>query len=344
MQIDVIKRLEDLKSIKDDWNLLFNRRRYSAFQSFYFSYYSWKKELSIDKRNKLSVVIIRKKEPIAIFPFYLDKKRRLRVINDIHCDFCDCLLEEPFDFNIIINTLRDNFNIKYVSLINLKKNSFLLNSLKLMSNYLLISGSDYNYSYLNLEKGHFPNNKTDYRSKQISEFRRIEKKHNNKKHRILNVVDSAFPFQEILLLREEMIALGTRKKDFLPESQIALLLSLYNSKNLILSVIYHNSKINAISFILVRSYEYLFWIDMFNDKKMINIFNYISLIRYYSNKKNIKLNFGRGIYDYKLQNFLPEIAPLFYCNIFFNKFDRLFHLSLTIVKNFLKFTYKRLKT
>ena len=42
---------------------------------------------------------------IHFIPFYIDAKKRLRLINDIHVDFCDILANKEFDYNLFFQLL-----------------------------------------------------------------------------------------------------------------------------------------------------------------------------------------------------------------------------------------------
>ena len=47
--------------------------------------------------------------------------------------------------------------------------------------------------------------------------------------------------------------------------------------------------INSISFILCKKSNYLIWIDLYDNTKMINLFNYVSLISSLSKKNKINI-------------------------------------------------------
>ena len=341
MKIKVIGNISDFKNLEEDWNILFRlKNNYSTFQSFEFNYFSWKHDLSKSK-NILSIVVLYESNIIkSILPFYIDRRLRLRFINDLHADFCDCLTNIEINLNEVIKVLQSNFIIRYFNLINLRTNSCILEN-QLPDYCKLISSSE--YSILPLEKGVFPDNFSRYRSKQKTEFRRIKKINKDKKHKIIDCNISVFPVSDIQKLRSDIIKLGLRDKMFLPSSQLLLIEELYNKGKIILSIVKTNNKINAISFVVKDSNQYLTWIDMFDNSKMINIFNYISLITVLSSKESVKINFGRGKYKYKLLNFLPHSKDLFTLQIFSSKWQELkYSLEQNIVR-FLRFVYKIFK-
>jgi hypothetical protein len=341
MQIKVISNILDLKDLEDDWNRLFRKKNsYSVFQSFEFNYFSWKYDLS-KSRNILSIVVLYDDNSIkSILPFYIDRRLRLRFINDIHADFCDYLTDIEVDLDLVVKELRSNFTIKYFNLINITTNSSILE--KKLPNYCKLTLSS-EYSILQLGKGVFPENSSQYKSKQKTEFRRIIKKHKDKKHELIdcNILD--FPISEIENLRGDMIKLGLRDENYLPASQLLLIEELYNKEKIILSIVKTNNKINAISFVIKDSTQYLTWIDMFDNSKMINIFNYISLITGLSSEESVKINFGRGGYRYKLLNFLPQSEDLFSVQIFSSKWQESKYIFKRNIFWFLRRFYKMFK-
>ena len=341
MQIKVISNILDFKDLEDDWNRLFRKKNsYSVFQSFEFNYFSWKYDLS-KLRNILSIVVLYDDNYIkSILPFYIDRRLRLRFINDIHADFCDYLTDIEVDLDLVVKELRSNFTIRYFNLINITTNSSILE--KKLPNYCKLTLSS-EYSILQLGKGVFPENSSQYRSKQKTEFRRIIKKHKDKKHELIdcNILD--FPIAEIENLRGDMIKLGLRDKNYLPAAQLLLIEALYNKEKIILSIVKTNNKINAISFVIKDSTQYLTWIDMFDNSKMINIFNYISLITVLSSEESVIINFGRGGYRYKLLNFIPQSKDLFSLQIFSSKWQELKYNLESNVVWFLRGVYKIFK-
>ena len=341
MNLKVINNISDFKNLEEDWNTLFrSKNNYSIFQSFEFNYFSWKYDLS-KSRNILSIVVLYDDNYIkSILPFYIDRRLRLRFINDIHADFCDYLTDIEVDLDLVVKELRSNFTIRYFNLINITTNSSILE--KKLPNYCKLTLSS-EYSILQLGKGVFPENSSQYRSKQKTEFRRIIKKHKDKKHELIdcNILD--FPIAEIENLRGDMIKLGLRDKNYLPAAQLLLIEALYNKEKIILSIVKTNNKINAISFVIKDSTQYLTWIDMFDNSKMINIFNYISLITVLSSEESVIINFGRGGYRYKLLNFIPQSKDLFSLQIFSSKWQELKYNLESNVVWFLRGVYKIFK-
>ena len=115
MKIEIINNNDRFLGLKQDWDQLFKLGNYSVFQSFAFNYYSWHIDLSKNIRNQLAIVMVKKKDKVVtFFPFYVDAKKQLRFINDIHADFCDCISSEKIDvsqlFSNKIDSILEFFN------------------------------------------------------------------------------------------------------------------------------------------------------------------------------------------------------------------------------------------
>ena len=180
MRIDIVDSIEEFRVLKSDWDFLYDKdKKYSVFQSFDYNYYSWKYEYQ-DSNSKLAIVRVELNSQIcSILPFYMDKRKRIRFINDIHSDFCDCLSTKILNFKLIEDVLRVKFMFHHIQLINLKKESKILS----FQNISLKSKNS-TYSFLTLKKGVFPENFKSYKSKQKTEFRRIIKKNKDNKRTI----------------------------------------------------------------------------------------------------------------------------------------------------------------
>jgi len=85
----------------------------------------------------------------------------------------------------------------------------------------------------------------------------------------------------------------------------------------------------------------LFWIDMYDNAKMINIYNYILFLENISRDNSVNISFGRGVYDYKVANFKPDIKQLFAIYIYENQLNLSLFLFFDKIKDILKSIYKK---
>ena len=243
MKYRIISNIIEFKDVENDWQAVYEKDKESTvFQSFEFNYFSWIYDLEKAK-NTLEIVIYYDSDKIrAIFPFYIDKRSRLRFINDLHADFCDAVSIVDVNFNEVIKVLRSNFKIHYFQLVNLRKESSLLDYSTLNRCSVI---SDVDYSVLNLNKGVFPDNCFDYKSKQKTEFRRVLKLNEDKDYKIIDYTKTLFPKFQIENLREKMILLGSRDERFLSKSQLLLIEELYLNGKVVLSIVSERGIINA---------------------------------------------------------------------------------------------------
>ena len=345
MKVKVFNNNSQLLEIKEDWNKLFNEGSYSVFQSFDFNYYSWKYELESDKRNQLAITVIRTNRGVlAIFPFYIDSNKQLRFINDLHFDFCDFIAIESINFSIVYDYLKQEVDFKSMRLINVKKEANIYKAVRDLNSINKVVQSTSEYSILILDKGTFPYNVPYYRSHQKHRINKILRKNEEKQFLIVNYQEHIFPMKDILLLKEKMIGLGIRKDNFLTNERILLIECLYNSGIIILHIIKDKGKTNVINILLKKSpSEFMFWIDLFDDSKLINIYSYINFIKSSSEAQSVIINFGRGRYPYKTSNFLPEFHKLYHMYIFFNKWQKLRFLILNQIRSISIAMYNKIK-
>ena len=82
---------------------------------------------------------------------------------------------------------------------------------------------------------------------------------------------------------------------------------------------------------------------MYDESKMVNLFNYISLVSRFSEKESININFGRGDYGYKISNFLPEIKSLYSVFLFSSDWQEFKFRFKNNVFSILRYLYKKIK-
>ena len=318
MKVRVIKNKEALLLIKKEWDKIFLEGEYTIFQSFQFCYNS------LNEKSKPFIIYLEKKGEInQIWPLEFISKR-LRFINDTHADFCDIL--STSESVIAQQYLNENNLLAKLRLKNLKHNSNIEKVLKSLSFYTR-STSVY-YSLLSLKQtDNFPDNFTHFVYRQRRRLKRILKKYSTD-HKIYERSTDIFPIEQIITLRNEMIEEKTRSEDFLDSDFLDLAKKLYNSNNLIVSVIKSDGKLLGVSLLFRDKNNYSFWVDLYNNKPMANLYHNILFIKRISFENDAIFNFARGTYNYKIQNFKPEIYSLYELNIFNNFFEVfLFRLS-----------------
>jgi hypothetical protein len=281
---------------------------------------------------------------VAIFPFYIDNHKHLRFINDRHFDFCDFISIESINFLEVYDYLKQEIDFKSMRLINVKKESNIYKEVAELDTTNKVVKLISEYSILSVEQGDFPYNIKHFRSHQKNRINKAFRKNKEKESIILSHPQYRFPKEEMLLLKERMISLGIRKGNFLTNERLLLIESLYNSGIIILHIMRDKDKIHSINILLKKSSsEFMFWIDLFDDSKMINISSYINFIKSTSLEQSVIMNFGRGRYFYKESNFSPEFHKLHQMYIFSNKWQKQKFLIVNQIRSFLISMYKKIK-
>lgn len=345
MNIEIVSDTASFKLLLNDWKILFSLSEHTIFQSFEFNYHSWEAELSNDLDNRLCIILLEKNNSkLAIFPFYIDSKNRLRFINDDHADFCDYVSEKSFDFEMVYDYLRSNIKFHSFRLINLKRSSKIYNNILCVNslNKHVCLGAE--YSMLSIDKGDFPYNVPHYRSHQKHRINKANRKYEKKTSLVLYHKAHPFPSKDLLYLRDLMISSGARKYDFLTDNRLYLIESLYNSGFVIFHFLKDKHGINTCN-IMIRSSatDFMFWIDLFDDSQMINIASYIRFISSASLDSSLTINFGRGRYFYKVSNFSPIFDQLYEINIFNSKWEKIRFRIMSYLKNLLISLYKKVR-
>ena len=333
MKIKVFNNKEDILLLKVDWEALFDKGNYSFFQSFTYCYNS------ILKQSKPFIICYYEDgKLVEIWPLEL-KKNKLIFINDTHADFCDIISET--DSLTVVDFLKENKLASLLRLKNLEKESIAIkktDSIKVKD----VSFS-LNYSLLKLGKSdNFPSNFNHFVYRQKRRLKRILKKYNYNTV-LYEIESSTFPIEKIKKLRIQMIEIGIRNQKFLDDDLISLTENLYNSGSLVVNEVVVENNTTAISLIFKKDYSYSFWIDLFNNQQMMNLVSNIAFIKEITKENSAKFNFGRGDYSYKIQNFGPEVIPLFELNTYSTEGEKYLSLFLKSVKLVLKKLYKKFR-
>tara|TARA_B100001250_G_scaffold40975_1_gene32429 strand:- start:11546 stop:12550 length:1005 start_codon:yes stop_codon:yes gene_type:complete len=333
MKIEIYKYKDQIAELKEDWDLLFDNGEYSVFQSFVYCFNS----LNSDSRP--FVICLFNDDGIQeIWPLeFINNK--LRFINDTHADFCDILSET--DSPLVRECLVAMRQIGKLRLRNLKSGANVIDKINNMS------FADFHlslkFSVLSLfQTDSFPSNFNHFVYRQKRRLKRILTKYSCE-HLLCENHSDNFPIKEIADLRSVMILQGKRNKEFLEDNFLLLVESLYNSGLLIVSVIKVQDVVSAISLVFKKDNHYTFWIDLFDEKPMINLYHNTLFLKNITESSEASFNFGRGDYNYKIQNYSPEVFDLFELNTFENYFERLLFKIFRFNKKMMNYCYKKIR-
>jgi|GEM_PF-6912052 hypothetical protein len=353
MGIKIVTDISTFSSLKSAWDSLFSRcNQAKIFQSFEWNYTWWINDHANDKLFLLLYFEHGKneKDPSAIFPFFIDKNGTLRFIADIHSDYSTFLIAEKQSsqtytiFKEIQKTITEKSGWKSIELRNLSQRDPYIALFTTLFDHKQITFHSNGSSSLRLK----PENdlsKCFYHlnSKKRSELKRIRKQYAETKSM---VVSHPQPFPESTLknLSETMIKSGMRDPEFLNDRLLNVIRAVYNAGNLFIHQISDaEGRPLAVNLILPQqNNNFLFWIDLFIDTKNINLYSYLAYIEHLCKtcETVFTIDFGRGLYDYKIKNFLPviELQYSFYYakknSLFATYLIKLF--SKLLIKNFYK--------
>jgi hypothetical protein len=154
------------------------------------------------------------------------------------------------------------------------------------------------------------------------------------------IYNNPFPKDKIIQLKKKMILNGVRNSSFLDDNLLLLIENMYNAGKLLISSIDIDEELSAISLIFKYNNQYSFWVDLYDNKQMINLYHNTLFIKHITEESNAIFNFGRGAYNYKIQNFRPEILELYELNTFTNNLEKRLFIVLRNMKDKLRKIYK----
>lgn len=320
--IRVITELAEIEKIKEEWTFLYDRCPYSTpFQSYAFIYRYIVNHRRAD--DDLYIVVSSNdatNKPVAILPA-LVRNGVLELIAQDISDFCNIIVDPAFDNYILYKTIAEHIKeekrITKVKFHNLKYNSPLISSFKVVFDNQIVKDCNY-FSYIDIEKRdedvdfidalRFINGKT---KKNLR--RRFGASQKTGMTSVLSK-ENGDPYPEVYVceLVNEMIASGIRTKESFSIKRLEFLKQLYEDSILLLAVYSSEGVVSSINYMMYNSKdaEYIKWIMLYkkSDYNMLLNLNLIQLI--YQNDP-CRINFARGIYDYKMINFHPIVKPLF---------------------------------
>lgn len=314
MEYKIIDSKEEFLEFKDIWNNFYLKNSFNVFASFDWNYHWY----TTDYYNNRPFIIVfyqsSFKDIKGVFPLMIDKKGVLRFIADTHSDFSNFLLKintniELKDiFKIFSNIIESDNEIKAIEFSNLNQDLIWIAELLNTQDYKKLIYQKNAYSYI----------KIDYEKKLFDSFAKLNSKQRNKlkKDYLINSKYNSkfydnnenFPTDKVLLIVQDMIERGDRDKNYLNSNLLHLIEQMFNVGLLKVHEIYDDSETVAIQFILIQDNEYIFWIDLYKDIHLINIYAYIKFIDMLIENSDLRkdyINFGRGLYDYKTVKFQP---------------------------------------
>lgn len=353
--LKIIQTLDELDNFRPAWDALYEADDLATpFQ--HFEYIRLSLESGTGTSGKPYIIAVKDDASntwTAVFPFLLDKNGILRFINDTHSDFCSTVIHPAFrHFNLFKefseHIFREN-GIKGLCLKNLQDSSPLLSVLKPHFRYLVCQDFNY-YSTIPIIAKDSDKDEIDaFRfvlAKQRNNLRKMRKRgHSDCSFEILSSNEgNPYPLEEIKALASRMIADGKRVRGYFSDSFMEFWEKLYEKGLLSVAVLKRGDEVLSCNFMFPdkKHKEYIKWLMLYTENQWNMVIN-ILIAEYIYHSEDIEgINFARGIYDYKLTNFHPDVKTLFCLRIaktrwghLRNMFATAVHYVKPVVKSFL---------
>lgn len=353
MRIEIIQDEETFLNFQTLWNELNNEISGYVFQSFEWNYFWWK---SVQDTVSLYIIMVYENNTTkleALFPFVVDKKKVLRFMADIHSDYSNFLIKNEDTvwlttlFKKIASLIQEDEIINSVELKNIRQDNVYISYLVNIFDFKQLMHQTNAYSQMEINTSQpFLQSIPYIKSKHRSELKRIYKRYDNLFGYFYGN-EQSFPEKTIRAIVTSMIESGIRDPQFMNDTMINVVRELFLSGQLLINETSNDKKeVVAMNFILHRQGEYLFWIDIYKNFQMINIYSYVSFLEILCSKyenSSLIVDFGRGLYAYKVSNFFPKLYMQY--TFFYAKKNSLYtkYLAKVFMKLSIKNFYKKHK-
>lgn len=354
--IKVIETIEDFKAMETAWDELYaGNSQLTPFQSFKYNFLSW--TIFMQNAGNLYIILVLNNNNYnyieAIFPCYLDKDKTLRFINDRHTDFCSALVrkEKEYDFLLFEETasfMMSDSRIRMIRFDNLEPDNPLMSVLKPFCKTLIVH--DFNaYSQIDIQKrdedkGFVDSIRHINGKKKKNLMTRLRKEHDLELLICHKGNEQPFPMDEVQYLSGVMIEKKERASSYFSSKMIEYWKEMYEAGILSIAMLYQQQEIKSINFMFYGNNrnEYIKWIMLYSDKRYNLVIN-LKLIELFYNSGGARVNFARGVYDYKMENFHPQVNNLYRLTISKSLWTSIkalmstnFHYSKMIVKSIIR--------
>ena len=319
--IKVTKNTSELDNLKEDWDLLYNNDKESTpYQSFVFNKLHW--GYWARPNDQLYIITIYRQSdnvPLLLLPSYLDNKGNLRFITELFGDFCSPLynyrIEEEYNvFEELSDYICNTKKISGFTFSNVKPGNPLCSYLNQRINKsVCLSQNGYSYFDVN------PVSKTESdaiitlsNAKDRNRVKKIVNKMGQVSYHIYpETTQMEFPRMVVEDLMKEMINKGLRTANYFSTSFKLFVEDLYKERLICIITTEEENVVRSasISFVSPKCNEYIQWLALYTEKQY-NIWNILNLVNSLRHSEGGRVNFARGIYEYKNRNFRPRINNL----------------------------------
>ncbi|HSN61174.1 MAG TPA: hypothetical protein VLR49_09570, partial [Ferruginibacter sp.] len=336
LMLEVIHNIKELYPLKDELEKIYTNQSGLNFYSPNYVIKCFEHFLIHNKSNRLFFIVVKRNHLIvAYLPLYIDKNKILRFVFDKHTDYCACVGEQLDHLSVkdLCKIILQEKEIRGIEFDNLLPADELLNYTRHYLGTGSVIFSYNNHSFLETKPGE--GMLLHLKSKEKSELKRITKKNEAFPFEIFDR-QMEYPLQKVKALRDSMIKSKTRGNDFLEDNFIDFTRLLFEAGELEIFAKSDGERLVSASFVLINNKgKRIVWIDMYDDVPFVNLSAYIEYINHLEKNNLPYLSLGRGSYDYKSKNFLPQIENLYNLRYHKSKFHFLF-TNFHPIKQFVK--------
>lgn len=354
--IKIIQTLDELDNFKAFWDSLYASDDFATpFQKF--DYIRLSLADGIGATGHLYIITLKDDASntwSAIFPFVLDSGGILRFINETHSDFCCPIIHPDFrHFNLfkeLSEYISQDKKIKGLCLKNIPFCNPFLAVLKPHFPYLICQDFNYYSTIPIIAKDNDKDEIDAFRfvlAKQRNNLRKMRKRgHSDCSFEILSSNEgNPYPLEEIKALASRMISDGKRVRDYFSDSFMEFWEKLYEKGLLSVAVLRRGDEVLSCNFMFPdkKHKEYIKWLMLYTENQWNMVINILIAEHIYHSDDIGGINFARGIYDYKLTNFHPDVKALFCLRIAKTRWGHIrnmlavaIHYVKPVVKSFLR--------
>ena len=343
------------ESLESNWNELFNNSvETTIFQSYSFNKIVWDK---LKGKGELYIILVshnNTKKYLALFPCFI-KKRCLRFINESDSDFCGPLFRRGYEHNYSLNEeiagfFQSSKDFNRIVFSNMTPQTSILTSFRPFLKESVSYPMNY-YSFFQIEQYETGISYID-RIDQIGNAKdrnRLKKLDNKVRDLHLEIIKKSeskeYPERIVSSLVRTMIQNGIRTNAYFNHQFLSVFKELYDNNLILIAVTWKGSDPVSLSLSLTNSKnEIIQWIALYKEKQY-NIYNIMQLVKYlYETGGNVRFNFARGIYEYKLRNFRPVLKSLYclrYSKSIYNQVKDVLACTVMQAKPLLKSIFRR---
>lgn len=342
--IKVIKTEENFVSFKQEWDDLYSELQFvTPYQSHSFNYHNWN---ILERTTGLYILCIYRQKDMqlqAIFPCVLSNRGVLQFINGVHSDFCSALIREEVrrDYHFykeFADYIKQTSEIKGFMFDNLKGDNYLLAIMecffKGMQTRISNKWSFFEIKACDVKDGGFINSMLQLTSKDRYRLKNVLKKAQTTELIFFGINKSAYPKFIVNDIINTMLSSGTRTEAYFSDDFKNVLEYLYNDGLLSIAVTFEKDNPLVANLFLIHGNEYIDWLAIYKDGRL-NTTNLLQVIEHIYNRGGGIFNFARGLYDYKVSNFRPEIHNLYRIEYAKNRMGQ-FNILISFYKYYLK--------